>query len=109
MPWRPMTAANCAAGSIMKCTGASWRDSSPGTSRKPAPGMWPASYSARPASGWYGTRLARRGGPQPGGALEDPQIRIAKVRREPVGLDQRIGVVVACHALPLLSQKVASG
>ena len=53
--------------------------------------------------------LARRGGPQPGGALEDPQIRIAQVRREPVGLDQRIGVVVACHALPLLSQKVASG
>jgi hypothetical protein len=31
------------------------------------------------------------------------------VRCEPVGLDQRFGVMIACHARPLLSQVVSSG
>ena len=102
MPWRPMTAANGAARQHHEVHRRV-------LARQLARHIQEAGARdvARFVVGAAGFRmvrhgLARRGWPQPGGALEDPQIRIAKVRREPVGLDQRIGVVVACHALPLL-------
>jgi hypothetical protein len=55
------------------------------------------------AAGFRMVRHARTGlgRPQPGGALEDSQIRIAQVGIQPVGLDQRFGVVVEPHVAAL--------
>ena len=95
----PMTSANLAAGNIMKCTGVSWRDSSPGRSRKPAPGMWPGLVVGVSRFGMIGHALAGLGRAQIGRAFEDPQIRLVQMRREPRGRHQRVGIAVSTMRL----------